>query len=168
MAKQRYWYIDKHRIGIVENGTNAVTKETVTSGYSSISETLTDGLRIYAIRIPDALGTNLTKTNENALMEIPDVLPFRPLLTIHEVGELLLFCGVGKIPFFPHLDAPVALHVRLSRQHEHFDGLGGIDLLCEAGRWREQADETKEGEDLAGSHDEEATILRRGRGEIAE
>ena len=72
MAKQRYWYTDKHRIGIVEKGTNAVTKETITSDYSSISETLADGLRIYAIRRPDALGTNLTSTTENALLEIPE------------------------------------------------------------------------------------------------
>ena len=69
MAKQRYWYIDKHRIGIVESATNAVTKETLTSNYSSVSEA--KDVRIYGIMKPDALGTNLTNAADPALIEIP-------------------------------------------------------------------------------------------------
>ena len=70
MAKQRYWYIDKHRIGIVEKATNAVTKENKTSDYASISEV--KDLRIYGIMKPDALGSDIDSTSDAALTEIPD------------------------------------------------------------------------------------------------
>ena len=79
MAKQRYWYIDKHKLGIVEKSTNAVTKENVTSNYSSVSEV--KDLRVYAISKPDALysstssegGANyLTVGTDPALTEIPE------------------------------------------------------------------------------------------------
>jgi len=77
MAKQRYWYIDKHKIGIVEKNTNAVTKENLTSSYSSVSEV--KDLRVYAISRPDALYSStsddanyLTVTTDPALSEIPE------------------------------------------------------------------------------------------------
>ena len=77
MAKQRYWYIDKHRIGIVEKATNAITKENKTSDYASVSEA--KELRIYGIMKPDALWSNttqnanyLTAIIDPALTEIPD------------------------------------------------------------------------------------------------
>ena len=69
MAKQRYWYIDKHRIGIVEKATNAVTKENATSNYESVSEA--KDVRIYGILKPDSLGSTMTSANDPALTEIP-------------------------------------------------------------------------------------------------
>ena len=47
MAKQRYWYTDKHRIGIVEKGTNVTTKDGYTSDWASISEV--KDVRMYTI-----------------------------------------------------------------------------------------------------------------------
>ena len=77
MAKQRYWYIDKHKLGIVEKNVNAVTKENVTSNYSSVSEA--KDLRVYAISKPDALysitsddANYLTVATDPALTEIPE------------------------------------------------------------------------------------------------
>lgn len=70
MAKQRYWYVDKHRIGIVEKDSNSTTKENVTSSYVSVSEV--KDLRIYGIMKPDALTTNLTSSSDPALTEIPE------------------------------------------------------------------------------------------------
>ena len=65
---QRAWYIDKlKRIGIVEKGTNATTKDGYTSDWKSITEV--KDLRIYAIsRDTDLDASNLT----NTWLQIPE------------------------------------------------------------------------------------------------
>jgi|10_taG_2_1085330.scaffolds.fasta_scaffold27418_2 hypothetical protein len=56
MALQRYWYVDngqggRTRLAIVEKSNSSVTKETITSNYTSVSEV--KDIRIYAIDSPD-------------------------------------------------------------------------------------------------------------------
>jgi len=68
MDKQRYWFIDKGRLGIVELSQDAVTQELATSSYISPSEI--KGYRIDYIALPSALSTDLTATDD-VLSEIP-------------------------------------------------------------------------------------------------
>jgi hypothetical protein len=60
--KQRAWFIDKlSKLGLVEKGTNVVTKDGYTSDWKSITEV--KDLRIYAIsRDSDLTANNMTAT----------------------------------------------------------------------------------------------------------
>ena len=69
-TRQRYWYLDKRRIGIVEKSNNATTQEAATSDYSSVS-VAAKTIRVYGIFKPDALNSTLTADDDPALTEIP-------------------------------------------------------------------------------------------------
>jgi len=66
--KQRAWYVDKlKRIGIVEKGTNTITRDGFTSNWASISEA--KDIRIYAISQDEDLSNN---TMDGTFNEIPE------------------------------------------------------------------------------------------------
>tara|TARA_R100000781_G_C4046712_1_gene115977 strand:+ start:172 stop:561 length:390 start_codon:yes stop_codon:yes gene_type:complete len=65
---QRAWYVDKlKRIGIVEKGTNAVTKDGYSTDWKSITEA--KDLRVYAISLDEDLVIN---TTTGTYSEIPE------------------------------------------------------------------------------------------------
>ena len=68
MATRRAWYVDKlKRIGVVEKGTNATTKDGYTSDWKSITEV--KDLRIYAISRDADLDSS---TMTNTFVQIPE------------------------------------------------------------------------------------------------
>jgi hypothetical protein len=72
--KQRAWYIDKLlTLGIVEKGTNAITKDGYTSNWQSISEV--KDLRIYAIsRDIDLVVDEMTNTWSQIPAQFHDII----------------------------------------------------------------------------------------------
>ena len=80
--KQRAWYVDKlKRIGIVEKGTNTVTKDGFTSNWVSVSEA--KDIRIYAIsQDEDLLNDVMTGT----FNEIPEQFHETVLLKVIAAG----------------------------------------------------------------------------------
>tara|TARA_R100001530_G_scaffold120336_2_gene87600 strand:+ start:409 stop:795 length:387 start_codon:yes stop_codon:yes gene_type:complete len=66
MAKQRYWYIDRDRIGIVETGGGTVTSDGVSSDYATISEA--KEIRIYAFSRP----TKFVAASNSQTPDIPE------------------------------------------------------------------------------------------------
>ena len=66
--RQRYWFIDKDRLALVEKVTNAITVDSVTSNYQPISVS-SKSIRIYATVTGDDL--TITDSTNNTYTDIP-------------------------------------------------------------------------------------------------
>ena len=85
------------RIGIVEGGVNAITRDGRTSNYHSCSVTSTKGIRVYAISLPNAFNNSTNSSTDDSGSLIDDGTFSGPLADIpvefHEVilnGAIML------------------------------------------------------------------------------
>ena len=69
-TRQRYYYINKDRIAIVEKSDNRVTQESAETDYSTIS-VADKTVRVFGVFKPTALGTDLTTASDTGLTSIP-------------------------------------------------------------------------------------------------